>query len=153
MSRTLSSIVRNIAISTLAAGLAVTVLGGAASADEPTVQQRAEAEMNQGKDYAAAWADATRAAEPAYSPELVAQASRGEDALAQGKDYVTAWGDASASIPTDFSPQQIARAEKVDEEMGEGKDYVAAWEAADEAQPTTVEVSRLSTGSAVTATQ
>ena len=143
MTRSISSIAKKIATTSFAAIVGVTVLGSAAHAHEPTVQQRAEAEMNQGKDYVAARNIATRDTEPAYSPELVATFARAEDALQQGKDYVDAWAAESNPTGSDFSPEQIAKAKLAQDEMSHGLDYVAAWEAADESQPASVGVAQL----------
>jgi hypothetical protein len=132
-----------ISIHSIVAVMAVALAGSAARADEPTVQQRAQDEMNQGKDYVAAMDIATRPTAPAYSPELVARLTKAEDALAQGQDYVTAWAAASALPGSDFTPEQIAKAKLTEDEISEGMDYVAAEDATDKAQLPEVQVSRL----------
>jgi hypothetical protein len=63
MSRSIPNVLKMIANTSFAAGLAITVHGSSAvaSADSLNVQQRAQAEMNKGKDYSAAWQEAMRA--------------------------------------------------------------------------------------------
>jgi len=119
---------------------AVTLLGRAAYADT-TVQQRAEAEMNKGLDYAAAWQVASRAVAPVYLPRLSAGARRAEAAMNQGKDYAAAW-EATSVRTGCFSEEQIAKAQLAREQMNEGKDYIAAWEASASAEPATLRVAR-----------
>jgi hypothetical protein len=144
MGISIRSIAMKIGSTSFAAVMAVALAGGAARANEPTVQQRAQAEMNQGKDYVAAMDIATRPTAPAYSPELVARLAKAEAALAQGQDYVTAWAAASAPAGSDFTPEQIAKAKLTEDEINEGMDYVAADEATDEARLPDVQVSGLS---------
>jgi len=140
MSNAISSILSKISKTTIAAGLAMSLFAGSAAvAGEPTtVQQRAEAAMMQGKDYAAAWAEATRALGPLSSPELAARIIKSESEMNQGKDYVAAVSQAPNDV---FSTALVERAQRVEEELNQGKDYVAARGAEGGAQAATVNVS------------
>lgn len=156
MSKVIPSILKSINKTTVAAGLAMSLFAGtAAIADEPTgqstVQQRAETAMMQGKDYAAAWAEATRALGPVSSPELASRIMRSESQMNQGKDYVAARDEANQPQGEVYAPEQVAKAQRAKDEMNQGKDYVAAWSASDQAQPSTVSASR--TGGATMAGQ
>jgi hypothetical protein len=139
MSNVIPSILKQISKTTAAAGLAVSLLtGGVAVASEPTVQERAEAAMMQGKDYSAAWADATRALGPSSSKELAGRIIRSESQMNEGKDYV-----AARDVPSNvYAPDQVAKAQRVEDAMNQGKDYVAAWAASATEQPVTVSASR-----------
>ena len=143
MRTAIPSIIKQISKTTIAAGLALSLFGGAAAvAGEPTAQQRAEAAMMQGKDYAAAWADASRAEGPTSSPDLAARIIRSEKLMNEGKDYVAARDAISQPESQVFAPEQIAKAQRAEEAMSQGKDYVAAWQASDKEQPATISASR-----------
>lgn len=103
--------------------------GGAAVAGGLTFQQRVEAEMNQGKDYAAAVIAANHAGQGAYSGSLVREAHVAETALNSGKDYQDAW-HAAGRFEGAYTEAQVAESIQVQRELREGKDYVAASEAA-----------------------
>jgi len=140
MSKVIPSILKQISKTTFAAGLAFGLFAGAAAADELTVQQRAEAAMMEGKDYAAAWAEASRSLGPSSSPELAARIIRSESSqMTQGLDYVAA-RDVASQRGSDFysAPEQVAKAERAEDAMNQGKDYVAAWAASDKDQPKAV---------------
>jgi hypothetical protein len=113
---------------------AMSLFGGVAHAE--TFQQRVQAELNSGKDYAAAWAAASRATGPLYAPDLAADAKKAQAALNQGKDYVAAWDAGSRRTEPVFSTEQVAKAQKAKVKMNEGKDYSAAWEATTNEQST-----------------
>ena len=137
MRNVIPNIAKSIANISVAAGLgAMTLFGGVAHAT--TVQQRAEAELNNGKDYTAAWQAATRAISPAYAPDLAANAKKAADALNAGKDYVAAWESEKNATDTVGSPEQIAKAKQVEDGLNAGKDYVAAHEATAGTQPARV---------------
>jgi capsule polysaccharide export protein KpsE/RkpR len=141
MSKAISSILKQISKTTFAAGLAFGLLAGAhvAAADEATVQQRAEAAMMQGKDYASAGAEATRSFGPSSSRELATRITRSESQMNQGLDYVAARDAASrAGSEVQAAPEQVAKAQRAEDEMNEGKDYVAARDANDRSQPRAV---------------
>jgi len=134
MSTVISTIVKKIATTTAAAGLAVGLLGGGvAYARELTFQQRVEAEMLQGKDYSAAWSAASRGLNPSTSPELAARGLRAESAQNAGQDYVDANRTAGQFETPAYSPTAVAKAQRVQAALNEGKDYVAAWAAGDKA--------------------
>ena len=127
----------NIAGKVLIAGLAIVLMGEtAAHADGLTVQQRAQEEMNRGKDYTAAWAAAERAAARAYSDAEIARARAAERAMNEGKDYDSAWTATSPATAPAYSPDQIAAATRVKEALRSGKNYASAWEAGDREPPT-----------------
>ena len=116
--------------------LAVALVGSAAAgASEMNPQLRAEAEMNRGADYSAAWATASRAFGQGYSETLVARARKAASALNEGKDYSAAWTDSSSPTDSGYTPDQLARAKRVEEELNEGKDYVGARDGFDATQP------------------
>jgi len=143
MSNVIPSILKQISKTTAAAALAVSLFTGAtAVASEPTVQERADAAMMQGKDYSAAWAEATRALGPSSSKELAARIIRSESQMNEGKDYVAARDAAGVSTSDVYAPDQIAKAQRVEDAMNQGKDYVAAWAASATEQPVTVSASR-----------
>lgn len=109
--------------------------------------------MMQGKDYASAWAEATRALGPSSSRELAARIIRSESQMNQGLDYVAARDVASQPGADLYSaPEQVAKAQRAKDEMNQGKDYVAARDAADRVQPSTI-VSAKRTGGATLAGQ
>jgi len=150
MSKVIPSILKQISKTTFAASLAVGLLAGtgAATAAEPTVQQRAEAAMMQGKDYVSAWAEATRSLGPSSSRELAARIIRSESQMNQGLDYVAAHDVASQAGRDLYSaPDQVAKAQRAEDEMNEGKDYVAARDASDKSEPKAV-ISAKRTGGA-----
>jgi hypothetical protein len=141
MRRSNRSIVQQIVNVSLATGLgAVTLFGGVAHAE--TVQQRAQAAMNNGQDYVAAQQTAARELGSLYVPEVSADWKSVETALNQGKDYIDAVGTTSRRIGAAFAPEQVARAQLADEALSQGEDYAAAWNATDEEQPTRTEPSR-----------
>jgi len=141
MRRSIRSILNQVSITSVAAGLgAMALFGGAAHAS--TVQQRAQAEMNQGMDYVAAWQAASRATGLTYSPEVAAKVAKAQDALNAGKDYVAAWQAGSHPADATNSAEQIARAQQAQDALNTGKDYAAAWQTTDEANPTDLEAAR-----------
>lgn len=122
--------------STLVVALAVTLVGSApALADETGPQLRAQAEMNRGRDYSAAWAAASRASAPGHSETLIAWATKAAGALNAGVDYQAAWEASSSSTGAGSPPVQLAGAQRLEAELNEGKDYVAAREAVHETRP------------------
>ena len=130
-----ANILKIITNTSFAVGLgAMSVFGGVAHAD--TFQQRVQTELNSGKDYAAAWAAASRVTGPLYAPDLAADAKKAQAALNQGKDYAAAWDAGSRRTEPVFSTEQVAKAQKAKVEMNEGKDYSAAWEATTNEQST-----------------
>jgi hypothetical protein len=151
MSKVIPSILKQISKTTFAASLAVGLFAGAAAAEQPTVQQRAEAAMMQGKDYASAWAEASRSLGPSSSRELAARIGRSESQMNQGLDYVAA-RDAASQAGSDLysAPEQVAKAQRAEDEMNQGKDYVAAWDASDRAAEPKAVISAKRTGGAPT---
>jgi hypothetical protein len=129
----------------LIAGLAFVLVGATTAHADLTVQQRAQEEMNRGKDYSAAWAAASHAVMtggPADPGGEVARARRAEAALNEGKDYSAAWEQKSPSVDAAFTPEVIARAKRVREEIAQGKDYLTALDNATKAQPAAAPVVR-----------
>jgi hypothetical protein len=113
MSRSIRRVLKVIVKTSFAAALALTVPGVAvASADSLTVQQRAEAEMNAGKDYSAAWQAAIRAATVGVYPQesLIAHAKKVESRMNHGMDYFAASATPSAATESIHSTQQAAKA-------------------------------------------
>jgi hypothetical protein len=130
--------------------LALTLLGGgAASADGLTVQQRAQAEMNKGKDYAAAWQAATRADVSSVPQGLIARVNEAADQMNRGKDYLAAREASHEASGVIYTPEQVAKAKRAREAMNEGMDYVAAWQAAQSLPPTTGRASLAGTPSTI----
>ena len=99
---------------------------GTAFAGEPTMQQRAEAEMSQGKDYADAWAIASRAEEPTWSAELAVWAARAEEALREGEDYIDAWQQVGSPPAT---PEELAKVRGAEQQINAGIDPIEAVDA------------------------
>ena len=129
-----ANILKFITNTSVAVGLgAVTLFGGIARAD--TYSERVQAELNRGKDYSAAFAEASRATGPLYASKLTPDASKALSAMNGGQDYSAAWEAASRATQTVFSPEQVAKAQKAEEEMNEGVDYAAAWEDTSNEQP------------------
>jgi hypothetical protein len=129
-----SNILNVIRNTSVAVGLgAVSLFGSVAHAD--TFNQRMQAELNNGKDYSAAWAAASQATGPLYSPDLAAKTAL--NALNRGKDYSAAWAAASLQTQPVFTVEQIARAQKAEQELNDGKDYAEAWGATVGEQPAT----------------
>jgi len=145
---TLIARISNFVGRTLAAAVTVALIGGAAArADEKTPQQRAEAEMNGGKDYSAAWAAASRATGQGRSETLIAWARNAESALNEGRNYQAAWAGSRSSTGSGYSPDLLARAGRALEELSAGQDYAAARGAVDAhasspARPAQVEAGR-----------
>jgi len=119
-----ASILKIIRNTSVAVGLgAMGLFGSVAHAD--TFNQRLQAELNSGKDYSAAVAEASRETGSLYAPDQTSD--RALSALNQGKDYSVAFEDANRSASA-FSPEQVAKAESARAEINEGKDYASAWE-------------------------
>ena len=129
-----ANILKFITKTSVAVGLgAATLFGGAAHAD--SFSQRVQAELNSGKDYSAAVAEASRATGPLYASELTPDASKALSAMNDGQDYSAAWAAAYGPSQAVFSPEQVAKAQKARDEINRGVDYAAAWEATTYEQP------------------
>ncbi len=134
MGTSISSIVQKISRTSAAVGLSFTLLGGGGAFAE-TVEQRIQAEMNQGKDYVAA-RDAAARGIGSYAPaDLVTKAQKALDQMQHGGlDYVAAHHAPVTDIPAIFADKQI----QTEAGLESGKDLVAARDAADKAPPAAV---------------
>jgi hypothetical protein len=121
MPRFVSSIVKVLARTALAAVFGIAALGGAAAAD--SVRSHAQ-EMNTGKDHYAAWAAESRATAPDGLRDPSTPAGRHVEQMNEGKDHYAATDAAPGG-----SPALVAQARRHAEVMSTGKDHYAAWDA------------------------
>ena len=117
MRRSVSSIQKIIARTSIAAAFGIAVFGGAAYASD-TVDQRHQQEMEQGKDHQLARDAASGTATPGDSQYLSARARKHLEAMNRGKDHYAAWDAIRVVVSGESARTHI-------EKMNKGKDHYA----------------------------